>query len=103
MSWLNRHGLNHTNVVFSNETVSGFLSGIEDSLHPIAPPQLHVRPVGAAALAAAFFVFVLTLSHGAIAGDAGRQSGNQARLEAEYVVSVAGIPIGRGNWIIEIS
>jgi hypothetical protein len=30
-------------------------------LHPIAPPQLHVRPFGAAALAAAFFVFVLTL------------------------------------------
>ena len=27
----------------------------------------------------------------------------QGRLEAEYTVSLAGIPIGRGNWIIEIS
>jgi hypothetical protein len=27
----------------------------------------------------------------------------QARLEAEYVVSIAGIPIGRGNWVIEIT
>jgi hypothetical protein len=103
MARLKPLGLNHTNVVFSYETVSGCLSGIEDPLHPFAPPQLHVRPFGAAALAAAFFVLVLTLSHGAMAGDAGRQSGNQARLEAEYVVSVAGIPIGRGNWIIEIS
>jgi hypothetical protein len=25
------------------------------------------------------------------------------RLEAEYTVTIAGIPIGRGNWIIEIS
>jgi hypothetical protein len=103
MARLKRLGLNHTNVVFSNETVSGSVSGIEDPLPPIAPPQLHVRRFGAAAFAAAFFVFVLTFSHGAVAGDAGRQSGNQARLEAEYVVSVAGIPIGRGNWIIEIS
>ena len=103
MARLKPLGLNHTNVVFSYETVSGCLSGIEDPLHPFAPPQLHVRPFGAAALAAAFFVLVLTLSHGAMAGDAGRHSGNQGRLEAEYVVSVAGIPIGRGNWIIEIS
>jgi hypothetical protein len=27
----------------------------------------------------------------------------QGRLEAEYTASLAGIPIGRGNWIIEIS
>ncbi len=26
----------------------------------------------------------------------------QGRLEAEYTASVAGIPIGRGNWVIEI-
>src|SRR5712691_11812753 len=100
MARLKRPGLNHTNVVFSDETMSGSAPGIEDPLHPLAPPQRRVRRLGAAALAAAFFVFVLTLSHGAMAGDAGRQSGNQARLEAEYLVSVAGIPIGRGNWII---
>jgi hypothetical protein len=29
--------------------------------------------------------------------------GTQARLEAEYLVTLAGIPIGRGNWIIELS
>jgi hypothetical protein len=27
----------------------------------------------------------------------------QGRLEAEYVASLAGIPIGHGNWVIEIS
>jgi Protein of unknown function (DUF3108) len=27
----------------------------------------------------------------------------QGRLEAEYTASLAGIPIGRGNWVIEIS
>jgi hypothetical protein len=27
----------------------------------------------------------------------------QGRLEAEYTVSISGIPIGRGNWVIEIS
>jgi hypothetical protein len=37
------------------------------------------------------------------AGDAVRQPAAQGRLEAEYVASIAGIPIGRGNWIIEFS
>jgi len=69
---------------------------------------------GAAAFAAAFFVLVeLGVTHAvfpASAADAGHPAAGashsapaQGRLEAEYVASVAGIPIGRGNWIIEIS
>jgi len=50
----------------------------------------------AAASAAAFFVIA------AVAGDASHQAAAQGRLEAEYIASIAGIPIGRGNWIIEI-
>jgi hypothetical protein len=74
-------------------------------LHPLVLLQLRVRPIGAAALAAAFLVFAPCGSKipGAEAGDAARQTRGLTRLEAEYVVSVAGIPIGRGNWIIELS
>ena len=38
-----------------------------------------------------------------VAADARHQAAAQGRLEAEYTASIAGIPIGRGNWIIEIS
>jgi len=62
---------------------------------------------GAAAFAAAFFVLAplapLACVVPAVAGEAAHQPAAQGRLEAEYVVSIAGIPIGRGNWIIEIS
>jgi hypothetical protein len=37
------------------------------------------------------------------AADASRVAAAQGRLEAEYTASLAGIPIGRGNWTIEIS
>jgi Protein of unknown function (DUF3108) len=72
-------------------------------LHPLAPLQLRVRPLGAAAIAAAFLVFTAGVASGAKAGDARHQTGGLTRLEAEYVASIAGIPIGRGNWIIELS
>jgi hypothetical protein len=72
-------------------------------LRPLVPLQSCFRLVGAAAIAAAFLIFVLTSLPVASAGDTPRQSSNQGRLEAEYVASIAGIPIGRGNWIIEIS
>ncbi len=43
----------------------------------------------------------------AAAADAGHraaaQSRPQGRLEAQYAVSIAGIPIGRGSWIIDIA
>jgi Protein of unknown function (DUF3108) len=40
-----------------------------------------------------------------LAADAGHPAppAAQGRLEAEYVASIAGLPIGHGNWIIEIS
>ena len=76
-------------------------------MHPLVPSQLRVRPVSAAANTAAFLIFFLGLvfdpSLEAVAGEAGHQAGGLARLEAEYVASIAGIPIGRGNWIIEVS
>jgi hypothetical protein len=88
-------------------------------LHSFALPSF--RRADAAASAAAFSVLVVVLAavfvKAAIAADTTRQGntnrqastqaatrgGIQARLEAEYVVSLAGIPIGRGNWIIELT
>jgi hypothetical protein len=64
----------------------------------------------AAASAAAFFVVVASAAtmasdttHQAAAQPASQVSSVSQRLEAEYTVTIAGIPIGRGNWIIEIS
>jgi hypothetical protein len=64
----------------------------------------------AAASAAAFFVVVASAStmasdttHQAAAQPASQVASASQRLEAEYTVTIAGIPIGRGNWIIEIS
>jgi Protein of unknown function (DUF3108) len=39
----------------------------------------------------------------AFVADASHVAAAQGRLEAEYTASLAGIPIGRGNWVIEIS
>jgi Protein of unknown function (DUF3108) len=39
----------------------------------------------------------------ALAADASNVAGAQGRLEAEYVATVSGIPIGHGNWVVEIS
>jgi hypothetical protein len=57
-----------------------------------------VRGAGATAFAAAVCVTAT-----AFVADAAHVAAAQGRLEAEYTASVAGIPIGRGNWIIEIS
>jgi Protein of unknown function (DUF3108) len=38
-----------------------------------------------------------------VATDATHVAAAQGRLEAEYTASLAGIPIGHGNWIIDIS
>ena len=62
------------------------------------PPMRLVRSVRPAAFVAA--VFVMTA---AFAVDAIHVAAAQGRLDAEYAASLAGIPIGRGNWIIEIS
>ena len=63
-------------------------------------------PAGRAAFVAAFFVmapFITGCIVPAMAGDPARPAGTQGRLEAEYTASISGIPIGQGNWVIEIS
>lgn len=35
--------------------------------------------------------------------DASQAANAQGRLEAEYVASISGLPIGHGNWVVEIS
>ncbi|HEX3913041.1 MAG TPA: DUF3108 domain-containing protein, partial [Steroidobacteraceae bacterium] len=50
-------------------------------------------PAAVVAAVTAASVFAADASHGAAA---------QSRLEAEYIASVAGIPVGRGKWVIEI-
>ena len=59
-----------------------------------------LRDAKPAAPAAA--VCVLTVL-AALAWDASQAASAQGRLEAEYVASVSGIPIGHGNWVVEIS
>jgi hypothetical protein len=72
-------------------------------------PKPVLRLAGVAALAAAFFVLIPRMplapftSVAAIAGGTPHQAAADARLEAEYTASIAGIPIGHGNWIVEIS
>jgi hypothetical protein len=39
----------------------------------------------------------------ALAADASPAVAAQVRLEAEYTVTISGIPIGHGNWVVEIS
>lgn len=53
----------------------------------------------AAPAAAVCFIAVM----GALAADASGTSHAQGRLEAEYVASISGIPVGHGNWVVEIS
>jgi hypothetical protein len=57
-----------------------------------------VRSARSAAFAAAVFVI-----GAAVAADAAHVAAAQGRLEAEYTASLSGIPVGRGNWVIEIS
>jgi hypothetical protein len=39
----------------------------------------------------------------ALAADASGRTYAQGRLEAEYVASISGVPVGHGNWVVEIS
>ena len=50
------------------------------------------------ALAAGCLVTVMVL----LIADATHVAAAQGRLEAEYTATLSGIPIGRGNWVIEI-
>lgn len=49
-----------------------------------------------APVAAAFLV-------AALVADGGHTAGAQGRLDAEYVATVSGIPVGHGSWTVEIS
>ncbi len=59
--------------------------------------SLSRRQLGSGACAAAVVIGSLTMA------DARHGAAAQGRLEAEYTASLAGIPIGRGNWVIDIS
>lgn len=67
---------------------------------PFTLPKSLRRRAGAALLGA---VFLAPTTVAAVAGDASHPAAAQGRLEAEYIASIAGIPIGRGNWIIEFT
>ncbi len=56
----------------------------------------------ATAAAPAAAVCVMTLL-GALLGDARHSAAAQGRLDAEYIATVSGIPVGQGNWMVEIS
>jgi len=60
-------------------------------------PQPLARLAAPATFAAALGVMVA-----ALAADSTRVAAAQGRLDAEYVATIAGIPIGRGNWVVEI-
>jgi hypothetical protein len=57
------------------------------------------RSKGRAASAAFFMLVVIAI----VTADAGHRAAAQGRLEAKYTASIAGIPIGRGDWIIDIA
>ena len=61
--------------------------------------QRLVRPRRLAALTAACATVAVLVA--VLAADATGVAAAQGRLEAEYTASLAGIPIGRGNWVIE--
>jgi Protein of unknown function (DUF3108) len=67
-----------------------------------APPVV-VPPLRLIRFAARAVFATTTCVTAALAIDASHFAAAQGRLEAEYSASVAGIPIGRGSWVIDIS
>jgi hypothetical protein len=63
------------------------------------PRRLSRRAKSSAPAAAAAAACLLA----AVAVDARHVAGAQGRLEAEYVATISGIPIGHGTWVVEIS
>jgi hypothetical protein len=53
------------------------------------------------AASAAFSAAVCVMA--ALAADAGHGAAAQTRLDAEYSATLAGLPIGHGNWVIEVT
>jgi hypothetical protein len=62
-----------------------------------AEPSARGARWAGAAFAGAFAAVMAADANGGAAAQ------TQGRLEAEYTVTVSGIPIGRGNWVIEVS
>ena len=58
------------------------------------------RSAKSAALAAAVCVMALLAG---FAADAGRSAHAQGRLEAQYIATLSGLPVGHGNWVVDIS
>jgi Protein of unknown function (DUF3108) len=66
--------------------------------HPfVFVPSQPLTRRAASALAVAAAVVVVA------AADSGRVAAAQGRLDAEYVVTIAGLPIGRGSWTVDIA
>ncbi|MGH6671471.1 MAG: DUF3108 domain-containing protein [Xanthobacteraceae bacterium] len=53
--------------------------------------------------AAAKTAFCVAILVAALAPDAGRGASAQGWLDADYVATVSGIPVGHGNWVVAIS
>ncbi len=71
-------------------------SGVRDFAVVALPKWPRASSVGVAA------AFVLTVV-AALWTDAGGIAAAQGRLQAEYVATISGVPVGHGNWIVEIS
>ena len=89
---------NHTNDAFPAKTV-GFLP---ERGAPLSAPVLS-QPIASRARRAASAPFFMLAILAAMSADAGHRAAAQGKLEAQYTASIAGIPIGRGNWVIEIA
>lgn len=63
-------------------------------------PNWIAPSVPAAVPAAA--VCVMTLL-GALIGDARHSAAAQGRLDADYIATVSGVPVGHGSWVVEIA
>jgi len=64
----------------------------------VLPHWLSSKARSAAPAAAIFIIAVIA----ATAVDASHIAGAQGRLDAEYKATVAGFPVGHGNWVVEI-
>jgi len=64
------------------------------------PSQAYPRSAGSAAFGAAAALLILTAN---VAADASHRAAAQSRLEAEYVATLDGFTVGRGNLVVDIA
>ncbi len=77
-----------------------FLRGSEGSVIAVSFPSSRSTWT---TVRTAIAVGCLIITMAALMADAGHVAAAQGRLEAEYTATLSGIPIGRGNWVIEIA